>query len=167
MTNFMGRQGKRRVVLAGMAVALGAAACGSSSPSSSGTTTSQGNTTTTQAVACATGSISGAGSTFVQNLAQQWIKDYGTRCPGATINYQGVGSGAGITQFTAGTVDFGATDVPLSADQKTALTPKGATVQIPWASGGIALEYNLSGVDKLQLSANTIAGIFAGTIKTW
>ena len=167
VTHNIGRHHAGRLVLAGAAVALAAAACGSSSPSSSGTTTTQGSTTTTQAVACATGSISGAGSTFVQNLAQQWIKDYGTRCPGATVNYQGVGSGAGVTQFTAGTVDFGATDVPLTSAQTAALQPKGATVQVPWASGGIALEYNLSGVTNLQLSANTVAGIFAGTIKTW
>jgi phosphate transport system substrate-binding protein len=111
--------------------------------------------------------LTGAGSTFVQNLALEWIKNYTAQCHGASINYQGVGSGAGITQLTEGTVNFGATDVPLTTAQSAVLQPKGATVQVPWAAGGIALEYNLSGVSNLKLDANTIAGIFAGKITKW
>jgi len=89
------------------ALSMVAAACGSNNnkkSSSSGTTVP---------IACDPGTISGAGSTFVQNIAQQWIKDFQGRCSGATVTYQGVGSGAGIQQFTAGTVDFGASDVPM------------------------------------------------------
>ena len=89
------------------ALSMVAAACGSNNnkkSSSSGTTIP---------IACDPGTISSAGSTFVQNIAQQWIKDFQGRCSGATVTYQGVGSGAGIQQFTAGTVDFGASDVPM------------------------------------------------------
>jgi len=160
--------GKARTIysglLAGGAAFLFAACSSSSTPSG----TSSGSTTpTTNPVACASGSISGAGSSFVANIAQEWIKDFGNACPGANINYQSVGSGAGVQQFTAGTVDFGATDVPLTATQSAALQAKGAVVQIPWAAGAVALEYNLSTVSNLQLSPDTIAGIFAGKIKTW
>jgi phosphate transport system substrate-binding protein len=156
----------RRSVLGGaaVAIALTAAACGSSSSTSSTTTTAAGGGKTT----CASGTISGAGSTFVQTIAQQWIKDYQSKCPGSTINYQGVGSGAGVQQFTAGTVNFGASDVPFAASEQQAANAKyGAAQQIIWAAGPIAIEYHLSGVTNLKLSPNTLAGIFAGTIKTW
>jgi len=140
-----------------------ATACGSDnnkkSSSSSGTTVP---------IACDPGTISGAGSTFVQNIAQQWIKDFQAKCSGATVTYQGVGSGAGIQQFTAGTIDFGGTDVPMSAtEEQGALAKGGQVTTIPWSGGGIAVEYNLSGVSNLKLSPETLAGIFAGKIKTW
>ena len=127
------------------------------------------NTTGTTAARedCAPGSIAGAGSTFVQNIVQQWIKDYAAGCPGATVNYQGVGSGAGIQQFIAGTVDFGATDAVMKADEQAAAEAKGGPVlHIPWSAGGIAVEYNLDGVD-LRLSPAALAGIFQGTITRW
>ena len=144
------------------ALSMVAAACGSNNnkkSSSSGTTVP---------IACDPGTISGAGSTFVQNIAQQWIKDFQGRCSGATVTYQGVGSGAGIQQFTAGTVDFGASDVPMSATEEQGAVAKGGQVTtVPWSGGGIAVEYNLSGVANLKLSPDTVAGIFAGKIKTW
>ena len=145
-------------------VSLVAAACGSDNnkKSAGGSTATSGN------VACATGTISGAGSTFVQNLAQQWIKDYGAKCSGATINYQGVGSGAGIQQFTAGTIDFGASDAVMKPDEEQAAVAKGGQVlHIPWSGGGIAIEYNLSAVSNLKLSPETLAAIFAGKVKNW
>lgn len=144
------------------ALSMVAAACGSDnnkSSSSSGTTVP---------IACDPGTISGAGSTFVQNIAQQWIKDFQAKCSGATVTYQGVGSGAGIQQFTAGTTDFGATDVLMTASEEQAAVAKGGQVStIPWSGGGIAVEYNLSGVSDLKLSADTLASIFAGKVKTW
>jgi phosphate transport system substrate-binding protein len=118
-------------------------------------------------VACGSGTITGAGSTFVATILQQWTKDYEAKCPGSTINYQAVGSGAGITQFTAGTVDFGASDAVLSSAQSQALAAKGTILQIPWAAGGVALEYHVGGVSSLKLDAATIAGIFAGKIVKW
>ena len=162
------RVGRRSAfAVAAVAIAVTAAACGSSSTTSSNTTTTAGGAgTKTQ---CASGTISGAGSTFVQTIAQQWIKNYQQSCSGSTINYQGVGSGAGIQQFTAGTVNFGASDVPFAASEQSAANAKypPAALQIPWAAGPVAIEYNLSGVNNLKLTPSTLAGIFAGKIKTW
>jgi phosphate transport system substrate-binding protein len=150
-----------------LAVALTAAAC-SSSKKTSTTATTAASTATTAKAECATGTLSGAGSTFVANIEQQWAKDFQAQCAGTTINYQSVGSGAGIQQFIAGTVDFGASDALMKPDEESAATAKGGTVlTIPWSSGAIALEYNLSGVTDLQLSPETIAGIFAGKITKW
>ena len=116
---------------------------------------------------CATGVVAGAGSTFVQTIAQEWIKSYGSACAGSTVNYQGVGSGAGIQQFLSGTVDFAGSDVPLSKTEREAAVAKyGSIVELPWAAGGIALAYNLSGVD-VQLSPVTVAKIFNGSITRW
>jgi phosphate transport system substrate-binding protein len=84
------------------------------------------------------------------------------------VTYQGVGSGAGIQQFTAGTIDFGASDVLMTPTEEQGAVAKGGQVTtIPWSGGGIAIEYNLSGVSDLKLSPDTLAGIFAGKIKTW
>src|SRR5436305_534716 len=144
------------------ALSMVATACGSDN---NGKSTSSG---TTVPIACDPGTVSGAGSTFVQNIAQQWIKDFQAKCSGATVTYQGVGSGAGIQQFTAGTIDFGGTDVPMSPTEEQGAVAKGGNVTtVPWSGGGIAVEYNLSGVSNLKLSPETVAGIFAGKIKTW
>ena len=117
---------------------------------------------------CASGTISGAGSTFVQTIVQQWIKDFSARCPEATVNYQGVGSGAGIQQFTSGTVDFAGSDVPLKPEEQVAAEAKhGSVVHIPWSAGGIAVEYNLPGIDDLKLTGEAVAGIFAGKVTRW
>lgn len=117
---------------------------------------------------CATGTITGAGATFPATLIQQWIKDFSAQCPGATVNYQAVGSGAGIQQFTAGTVHFGASDVPMKPDeQATAEAKHGPVLHIPWTAGGIAVEYRLDGVEDLRLSPRTLAGIYAGAIRKW
>ncbi len=151
-----------------MAVALTAAACGSSSSTSSSSTTTSGSSSNAK-VNCASGTITGAGSTFVNTILLQWIKNYQSKCPGSTINYQSVGSGAGVQQFTAGTVNFGASDVPFAASEQAAANAKypGGATQIPWAAGPVAIEYNLSGVNNVKLSPSTLASIFAGKIKTW
>ena len=144
-------------------VALLAAACGDDTD-----TTGASATTTDAQEGCASGEVTGAGSTFVQAIAQQWIKDFGARCPGATISYQGVGSGAGLEQLTVGTVDFAASDVAMKADEQSdAEATHGPVLHIPWAAGGIAVEYNLPTVPDLRLSPSALAGIFAGAVKTW
>ena len=144
-------------------VALVAGACGSDNNKSS--TKASG---TKAKVSCATGTISGAGATFPQTIIQQWIKDYGAACAGATVNYQPVGSGAGIQQFTAGTVDFGASDAVMKPEEQTAAEAKGGpVVHVPWTAGALAVMFNVSGVKDLKMSGETIAAIFAGTITKW
>lgn len=106
-------------------------------------------------------SLSGAGSTFVAPLVAQWTAHYGA----ADINYSAVGSGAGIAAITARTVDFGASDAPLSPDQFAAC--KGC-VQIPWAFSATSIPYNVSGVGYgLKLTGPILANIYLGHIKKW
>jgi phosphate transport system substrate-binding protein len=108
--------------------------------------------------------IQGAGSTFVQPLVQQWISPVGAAY-GYELQYSGVGSGAGIAAITARTVDFGASDAPMSADQFTAC--KGC-VQIPWALSATAVIYNLPGVKNLlHMNGATLSKIFMGQITQW
>ena len=108
--------------------------------------------------------ISGAGSTFVQPLVSQWIAPLGSAY-GDELQYSGVGSGAGIAAITSRTVDFGASDAPLTPDQFSAC--KGCE-QIPWALGATSVMYNLPGVKNLlHMDGPTLAKIFMGEITTW
>src|SRR5262249_4035168 len=108
--------------------------------------------------------IAGAGSTFVAPLVQQWIAPIGAAY-GYELQYSGVGSGAGIAAITARTVDFGASDAPMSADQFTAC--KGC-VQIPWALSATAIIYNLQGVKNLlHMTGDVLSKIFMGQITQW
>ena len=109
--------------------------------------------------------LTGAGATFPDPIYEQWFRDFRT-ATGAKINYQPIGSGGGVQQFTARTVDFGASDAPLQADEVSAL-PAGA-VEIPTVIGGVAVAYNLSGVKSgLKLDGPTVAKIFLGSITKW
>ena len=146
--------------LAGCAIlAFGLAACGSSSTSSS----SSGTTATASSSGSAT--ISGAGSTFAAPVYEQWASAQS----GLTVNYQPVGSGAGITAIESKTVDFGASDPPLKPADEEAIAKNGSpAVQIPMFLGAITVSYNVPGLKTgLKLDGKTIANIFLGTIKTW
>jgi phosphate transport system substrate-binding protein len=141
-------------VLASCALlAVTLAACGKSSSSSTGTSASSSSAT-----------ISGAGSTFAAPVYQQW----GSGISGLTVNYNPVGSGAGITALEAKTVDFGASDPPLKPADFATLEKVGPVQQIPMFLGAITVSYNLPGVKSgLKLDGPTIAEIFLGKIKTW
>src|SRR5260370_26361560 len=142
-------------------VALATAACG-------GTTSAPpaGNTY----IGCPnTSALTGAGSTFINPLFSKWSQNYTSVKCGAQVTYQSVGSGAGITQFSSQTVDFGATDSPMTDAQITA-AKGGASVEIPATIGGVAISYNvpeLASTTHLQLSGDILAKIFLGTIKIW
>jgi phosphate transport system substrate-binding protein len=149
--------------LAGVAVlALGLAACGSSSTSSSSSSASSSTGTSSSS---ASGTISGAGSTFAAPVYQQWASSQS----GLTVNYQAVGSGAGITSLESKTVDFGASDPPLKPADEAAIAKNGSpAVQIPMFLGAITVSYNLPGVKTgLKLDGKTIADIYLGKVKTW
>jgi len=108
--------------------------------------------------------LSGAGATFPFPLISQWQKDYESKT-GTTINYNPIGSGGGIAAITARTVDFGASDAPLTPDQFAAC--KGC-VQIPWVLSATAVIYNLPGVpNNLKLTGPIIANIYLGNITQW
>ncbi|UBF26389.1 phosphate ABC transporter substrate-binding protein PstS [Kovacikia minuta CCNUW1] len=113
-------------------------------------------------------SLSGAGATFPAPLYQRWFSEFNKLNPNIQISYQSVGSGAGVKQFLAKTVDFGATDAPLN-DKERASYPKdmGEPLQIPMTGGAVVYAFNLDGVDNLKLSRDAYCGITDGTIKTW
>ena len=108
--------------------------------------------------------VTGAGSTFVYPVLSAWAADYRTQS-GTGINYQSIGSGGGISQVKAGTVDFGATDQPLASDDLA----KSNLAQFPIVIGGIVPVVNIAGLEasKLRLSGPVLADIYAGKIKSW
>ena len=108
--------------------------------------------------------IAGAGSTFVSPLVSTWTPALGSAF-GYTVQYSGVGSGAGIAAITNRQVDFGASDAPLTPDQATSC--KGC-VQIPWALSATSIAYNVPGAPThLNLDGRTISRIFLGQITNW
>jgi phosphate transport system substrate-binding protein len=109
--------------------------------------------------------LQGAGATFPAPIYQRWIAEYAKAHPGIQINYQGIGSGAGIKQFTQGLVDFGASDAAMKDEEMAAV--KAGAVLIPATAGSIVLAYNLPGVTKLKLSRAAYAGIFLGKVTKW
>ncbi|HEY8304271.1 MAG TPA: phosphate ABC transporter substrate-binding protein PstS [Solirubrobacteraceae bacterium] len=131
-------------------LALTIGACGKSSSTSSTASTSSAT-------------ISGAGSTFAAPVYTQWGAS-----SGMTVNYQAVGSGAGITALQGKTVDFGASDPPLKPADIVAFEKVGPVQQVPMFLGAITVSYNLPGVQSgLKLDAKTIADIYLGKVKSW
>jgi phosphate transport system substrate-binding protein len=108
--------------------------------------------------------VTGAGSSFVFPVLSKWSQAFSEKT-GNRINYQSIGSGGGIAQIKAGTVDFGATDAPMSTDD----LQKGGLGQFPTIIGGIVPVINVEGIEpgKLKLDGPTMAKIFMGEIKTW
>jgi phosphate transport system substrate-binding protein len=147
------------IAAAACAVALAAAACSSGS-----TSTSAGGSGGSGFQGTA---LNGAGSTFAAPLYQLWSQSFLQKEPDAQINYQAIGSGGGIEQFTANTVDFGASDVPLQSDEIANL-PSKDYIQFPTALGAVVFAYNVTGVDSgLRLDGKTTADIFLGNITSW
>src|SRR5271154_4834339 len=109
--------------------------------------------------------LQGAGATFPAPLYQRWIAEYTKANPDLQINYQGVGSGAGIKQFTQNLVSFGASDAAMKDEEIAAV--KQGVVLIPATAGSIVLAYNLPGVENLKLSREAYVGIFLGKVKKW
>jgi phosphate transport system substrate-binding protein len=113
--------------------------------------------------------LTGAGATFPKPIYDKWFHDFLSVESGAKVNYQAIGSGGGVEQFTAGTVDFGASDAPLKDEEIAAIKAKGRdVVEIPTVLGGVVIAYNVSGLESgLKLDGKTVADIFLGKIKTW
>ena len=110
--------------------------------------------------------LTGAGATFPYPIYSKWFSDYAQKT-GVKINYQSIGSGGGIRQLSEQTVDFGASDSPMS-DDELSKAKGGPVLHIPTVLGADVVTYNLPGVTQpLKLTADVIAGIFMGTIKRW
>jgi phosphate transport system substrate-binding protein len=143
---------------------LGVAACGSDDESpSAGASGSSGSSSGAKQG----GTINGAGATFPAPVYTEWAARF-KDTTGTTVNYQAVGSGGGIAQFTAGTVDFGATDAAMKPEEEDAAKKKGDPVHIPTVLGAVTVSYNVDGIEKgLKLDGATIADIFLGKVKKW
>jgi phosphate transport system substrate-binding protein len=109
--------------------------------------------------------INGAGATFPQPIYTKWFDEYTKVDPSVRFNYQGIGSGGGQKQILAETVDFGASDGPMS-DENIAKASR-TLWHIPTVAGAVVVTYNLTGDPKLKLDGPTLAGIFLGTITKW
>jgi phosphate transport system substrate-binding protein len=144
-----------RLLAALLALTLTAAACGSDKKSD----TSNAN----KAYDGLTGTINGTGASFPDAFYQAAIEDFATLATGLKVNYNPVGSGQGKKDFAAGLNDFAGSD----SLAKEADVPNATFYYVPTVAAPITVSYNLPSVAKLQLSANTLAGIFQGTIKTW
>ncbi len=157
-----GRAGHARAAALLAALGLLASACKggdgapSGGPAGSATTSS---VTTPQIV-----SLNGAGSSFVQPLYSKWIRAYEGH--GVKINYQSVGSGAGVRAITDKTVDFGASDAPMTDDQLAKAS--GKILHVPTTLGAVVVTYNVPGApDHLKLTPEVLSAIFLGDVKTW
>ncbi len=110
--------------------------------------------------------INAAGATFPAAIYQKWFQEFNKLHPDIQINYQSIGSGGGIRQLTEGTVDFGASDMPMTNEQLSKVT-KSKVLHFPTVLGGLVPTYNLPGLGSLKFSGSTLAGIFLGNIKKW
>jgi len=171
-----------RAVTVAVAGTLALAACGSDSNTSTSTSSaaaggSSSASSSGGAGATVSGTLNGEGSTAQKNAIQQIIADFQTANSGATVNYNGTGSGAGIKQFNAGQVDFAGSDSALKTEAADGGKTEAAAAKercagndawnLPMVAGPIAIAYNVQGVDKLVLTPEVAAKIFNGTIKTW
>jgi phosphate transport system substrate-binding protein len=109
--------------------------------------------------------LNGAGATFPQPLYEKYAREIKKAHPNLKINYQGIGSGGGIKQTIAGTVDFGASDAAMT-DAEMSKVP-GGVILVPTAGGAVSVAFNLPGVRDLKLSNKALSGIFTGKITKW
>lgn len=151
---------------AAFASTLALAACGASNEG--GTTASTDASGESQEQL--SGTLNGAGSSAQQAAIQGWVAGYNAQQPDVTVNYDPVGSGGGREQFLSGGVDFAGSDAPLDEEELTQAEERcgsDGVFELPNYISAIAVVYNLPGVDDLNLSPATLAGIFTGAITTW
>ncbi len=153
----------------GSATPTPAASAAASATASAGAaaSTAPGGAATAYRCSKGDGQLTGAGSTFIFPLLSKMGADYNAKC-GVKLNYQSIGSGGGIKQWTANTVDFGASDAFLADSEIQGAAANGEAVEIPVTFGAVVVAYNLTGLSApLKMTAAVIAGIFDGSITTW
>ena len=141
-------------------LALTLSACGGSSNTASSDST----------IDCSTGTIKASGSTAQKNAIAEWVNAYQTACPGGTVNYQGVGSSAGVTDFINKQTAFAGSDSTLKPEDQIKADERctdSEAIHIPMVGGAITLAYNVAGLDSLTLTPDVIAGIFNNSITKW
>ena len=153
-----------RIAVLSFAIALSVAACGGNpqqTPAANGDAKTDAAAPAGDKVAA---QITGAGATFIFPLLSKWSDDY-NKATGAKVNYQSIGSGGGIAQIKAGTVDFGSSDKPLPSDELAAA----GLGQFPSAIGGVVPVVNVEGIEpgKLRLTGPLLADIFMGKVAKW
>jgi phosphate transport system substrate-binding protein len=121
---------------------------------------------TASAIGVSAATINAAGATFPAPIYQKWFEEFHKAHGDTQINYQSIGSGGGIRQLTEGTIDFGASDMPMTDEQLSKVT-KYKVLHFPTVLGGIVPAYNVPGVPDLKFSGATLAGIYLGSIKKW
>src|SRR6476620_6136385 len=109
--------------------------------------------------------INGAGATFPYPIYSKWFDEYAKVDPSVRFNYQSIGSGGGQKQILSQTVDFGASDGPMSDDNLR--QAPGKILHIPTVAGAVVVTYNVPGISKLKLDGPTLAAIFMGKIAKW
>ncbi len=154
----------RTALPAAVALAFGLAACAPANEP-----TGDDNAAGTGGAAEVAGTIAGAGATSQSAAMEAWIAAFGDANPDATVSYDPVGSGGGRESFADGSVAFAGSDAYLKDEELTAAQEQcgGEVIEMPNYVSPIAVIYNLEGVEDLQMSAATIAGIFSGTITSW
>ncbi|WP_413174561.1 phosphate ABC transporter substrate-binding protein PstS [Anabaena azotica] len=160
--------------IAVLALTLGLAACGGgSNPDNAATNETTGtaqNTTASSPAKLDLGgnvTLTGAGASFPAPLYQTWFTELNKKYPSLQVNYQSVGSGAGVEQFTKGTVDFGASDVAMKDEEIAKIPPDKGVLLLPVTAGSIVLAYNLPDVPDLKLPRAVYVDILLGKIKSW
>ncbi|MBV6701144.1 phosphate ABC transporter substrate-binding protein PstS [Kitasatospora aureofaciens] len=150
---------------------LSLAACGSDNNNTTSASGGSSGSSSAAAINCGKpGALIAAGSTAQGNAIDLWKTTFGAACSGTTVNYGGVGSGAGIQQFTQGKVQFAGSDSalkPAEVDATKAVCTGGQGIDLPMVGGLISLVYNIEGVDNLVLDGPTAAKIFDSQITKW
>jgi phosphate transport system substrate-binding protein len=152
-----------------LALTFGLGACGTEQVSETPGGTATDTTATTPVKLDLGGDVAltGAGASFPAPLFQSWFADLNKKYPNLRVNYQSVGSGAGVEQFTRGTVDFGASDVAMKDEEIQQVPQDKGVILLPVTAGGIVLAYNLPGVTELNLPRDLYVDIILGKVKTW
>jgi phosphate transport system substrate-binding protein len=109
--------------------------------------------------------LTGAGATFPYPIYSKWFTEYSAAHPGVQVNYQSIGSGGGISQVTKGTVDFGASDMPMTDDMLNSSKVK--LVHIPTVLGAVVPVFHVPGVNDIRFSGQTLADIYLGKVANW